>query len=155
MADVEKQDEAANFLNRLMSAEVQSSEAPFDAPFSSENRLFLSMNAFFQLMCQTYQLTLEAPKFRESFKDIRTLLSKNQTSELSTHWISSHLPIEQIERIMEVAKDVFEDEALAKEWLLAPNLATDNKHPINLLGSPEGYSRVFTLLKRIEYGNLA
>jgi putative toxin-antitoxin system antitoxin component (TIGR02293 family) len=75
-------------------------------------------------------------------------------NQLAAHWISSHLPNQQIQQISELAKDVFGDEAVAKEWLLEPNLATDNKPPIDLLGSVEGYARIHTLLKRIEYGVL-
>ena len=37
------------------------------------------------------------------------------TYELSARWISSHLPGDEIQNILKVAQDVFEDEVLAKE----------------------------------------
>ena len=74
---------------------------------------------------------------------------------LNAAWVEHKLPRAQIEAAMELALSVFEDRDIAKEWLNEPNLATDNKPPIALLGSDEGFSRVQTLLHRIEYGVLA
>lgn len=56
---------------------------------------------------------------------------------------------------MELASSIFGDRQVAKEWLSEPNLATDNKPPVALLGSDSGLLRVQTLLHRIEYGVLA
>jgi putative toxin-antitoxin system antitoxin component (TIGR02293 family) len=64
-------------------------------------------------------------------------------------------PTDQIESVMELAACVFEDQEVAKDWLNEPNLATDNKPPIALLGTKDGLLRVETLLHRIEYGVLA
>ncbi len=61
----------------------------------------------------------------------------------------------QLESILELAAGIFEDENAAKEWLNQPNLATDEKPPIALLGTEAGFLRVQTLLRRIEYGVLA
>jgi len=90
------------------------------------------------------------PPYAQAYSD-----QFSHQNQLSAHWISSHLPSQQIQQISELAKDVFGDEDVAQEWLLEPNLATDGEPPIDLLGSAEGYARVHTLLKRIEYGVLA
>jgi len=57
--------------------------------------------------------------------------------------------------IADFASTVFEDHQIAERWLHEPNLATDNRPPIELLNSAEGFSRVAVLLQRIEYGVLA
>jgi len=49
------------------------------------------------------------------------------------------------------ASDVFEDEAMATDWLKTPNRAL-NARPIDLLDSEVGAERVKRLLTRIEYG---
>jgi hypothetical protein len=64
-------------------------------------------------------------------------------------------PAEQVKAATSLATDVFEDPAVAEKWLNDPNLATDNLPPLVLLGTPEGFDRVKTLLQRIEYGVLA
>ena len=53
-----------------------------------------------------------------------------------------------------LANKVFGDPQTAKEWLLEPNLATDNRSPLSLLGTNDGFLRVQILLRRIEYGVL-
>jgi putative toxin-antitoxin system antitoxin component (TIGR02293 family) len=63
-------------------------------------------------------------------------------------------PSTQIESVMKLANDVFEDQNVASEWLKEPNIATDEKPPLSLLGTDEGFNRVATLLHRIEYGIL-
>jgi putative toxin-antitoxin system antitoxin component (TIGR02293 family) len=75
--------------------------------------------------------------------------------DLAASWLSMNLPTAQIESVMALAASIFEDRRMAREWLNRPNLATDNKPPIALLGSEEGFLRVTTLLRRIEYGILA
>ena len=132
MADIEGRADAAEFQHDQITALVEKS---FLKP-----RLGGFWESLFAGAPTSYQL----PLFHGSV-----------FTNISARWISTHLPTDQIEKINELAKEVFEDEAAAKEWLLEPNLATDNKPPIDLLGSPDGYARVFTLLKRIEYGNLA
>src|SRR5437763_410409 len=68
---------------------------------------------------------------------------------LERDWIVSHLPTDQIGRATSLAIEVFDDEEVAVAWLREPNLATDNKAPIALLGTTEGYERVRNLLLRI------
>jgi putative toxin-antitoxin system antitoxin component (TIGR02293 family) len=60
-----------------------------------------------------------------------------------------------MQSVLELAINVFENESVAREWLNQPNLATDERPPIALLGTEEGFLRVQTLLHRIEYGVLA
>lgn len=60
-----------------------------------------------------------------------------------------------VAEIQQFAAEVFEDEAIADRWLHEPNIATDNKSPIELVASEEGFSHVKMLLQRIEYGVLA
>lgn len=59
------------------------------------------------------------------------------------------------ESILELAVSIFENETVATEWLNQPNLATDEKPPIALLGTEDGFLRVETLLHRIDHGVLA
>jgi putative toxin-antitoxin system antitoxin component (TIGR02293 family) len=66
-----------------------------------------------------------------------------------------NLPRFQVESVLRLAVSVFENEEVAREWLNQPNFATDEKPPIALLGTEEGFLRVQTLLHRIEYGVLA
>ncbi len=87
---------------------------------------------------------------------MRKLASESETiDDLYSAWIAEKLPKVQIDAAMQLALSVFEDNKVAKDWLNEPNLATDNKPPIALLGTEEGFSRVQTLLHRIEYGVLA
>ncbi len=76
-------------------------------------------------------------------------------SDLSLAWVEQNLPKAQIQSVLELASNIFESESAAKEWLNQPNLATDEKPPIALLGTEEGFLRVQTLLHRIENGILA
>jgi putative toxin-antitoxin system antitoxin component (TIGR02293 family) len=66
-----------------------------------------------------------------------------------------HLPQTEIEIARELAADVFGDEDLGKNWLLEPNMATDDKPPLSLLGTSGGLERVKNLLLRLQYGVLA
>jgi putative toxin-antitoxin system antitoxin component (TIGR02293 family) len=59
------------------------------------------------------------------------------------------------EDISRLAERVFGNQQNAFKWLHQPNLATDNKAPIELLGTLEGFKRVENLLLRIDYGVLA
>jgi uncharacterized protein (DUF2384 family) len=69
--------------------------------------------------------------------------------------LASTVLTEQIEKAMELATSVFGDAQFAKEWLNEPKLATDEKPPIALLGTEEGFARVMIFLHRIEWGILA
>ena len=79
----------------------------------------------------------------------------NYPMPLMNAWIASHLPVEQIEEVTQLANVVFGDYTVATSWLREPNLATDNQSPISLLGTPNGFERVKNLLLRIQYGVLA
>jgi putative toxin-antitoxin system antitoxin component (TIGR02293 family) len=74
---------------------------------------------------------------------------------LITDWIASHLPADEIGEISALATEIFGDAPVATAWLREPNLAMDNKAPIALLGTQEGFNRVKNLLLRIQYGVLA
>jgi putative toxin-antitoxin system antitoxin component (TIGR02293 family) len=75
--------------------------------------------------------------------------------ELSRTWVEANLPEQEIAEIQQLASQIFEDPKAASEWLQTPNLATYNKPPVSLLGTPEGLALVENLLRRIETGNLA
>lgn len=89
----------------------------------------------------------------EPFTVIRRRSDDDQ-EQLTASWINENLPADDIETIRSLARDVFGDRVIASEWLQRPNLATDNRPPIALLGTQEGFHRVKTLLQRIEYGVL-
>ena|SRR5690349_7411974 len=74
---------------------------------------------------------------------------------LQALWVSRHLPKEQIEKARTLAGFVFDDAAVAESWLAEPNLALENKAPVELLGTAEGFGTVCNLLMRIEHGVLA
>jgi putative toxin-antitoxin system antitoxin component (TIGR02293 family) len=77
------------------------------------------------------------------------------TNELEESWINAHLPKTEIAEIKELSERVFDDKEVATAWLRQPNLATDDKPPIELLGTSDGFERVKNLLLRIQYGVLA
>lgn len=79
----------------------------------------------------------------------------NETTVLIGHWIEHHLPTAQIEQISALATAVIGDKGQATKWLSDPNLALDNRPPIDLIGEKDGYERVQSLLLRIEHGDLA
>lgn len=82
-------------------------------------------------------------------------LGATSSAPLEARWVEAHLPQSQIEEIRLLATRAFDDEDLATSWLTEPNLATDEKPPIALLGTPQGFDRVQNLLLRIQYGVLA
>ncbi len=59
------------------------------------------------------------------------------------------------ERIFEIATDAFDDELKAKKWLHEPNIRTGNRPPIQLVGTPEGFHAVETVLNQIKYAIFA
>jgi hypothetical protein len=79
----------------------------------------------------------------------------NATVALIQHWIKNHVPTTQIEEISILASAVIGDQDQAVKWLSEPNLAMDNRPPIDFIGEKDGYERVKNLLLRIEYGVLA
>ena len=74
---------------------------------------------------------------------------------LADTWVHGHLPKQQINDIRTLAEEALGDPATALSWLCEPNMATDDRPPIQLLGTPEGFDRVKNLLLRIQYGVLA
>jgi hypothetical protein len=77
------------------------------------------------------------------------------TQALVQHWIDKKVPVSQIDEINTLATEVLESADAALNWLQEPNVATDNKAPIEIIGEPFGLERVKSLLLRIEYGVLA
>ncbi len=67
----------------------------------------------------------------------------------------SELPAAEIKEISRLASAVIGDRSKVTQWLSEPNVATDNRAPIDLLGEKDGYERVKSLLLRIKYGVLA
>jgi Protein of unknown function (DUF2384) len=81
--------------------------------------------------------------------------TNKETVDLVSRWVKTHAPVNQIREIEALAEAVIGDKYKAHKWLSEPNLALDNKPPVDLLGTDEGYARVKTLLMRIETGILA
>ncbi|QDD64273.1 DUF2384 domain-containing protein [Herbaspirillum seropedicae] len=54
--------------------------------------------------------------------------------------------------IREQAADVFEDEALAAEWMRRANAALGGMTPLEVLDTQPGYDRVRDILSRIAFG---
>jgi putative toxin-antitoxin system antitoxin component (TIGR02293 family) len=50
------------------------------------------------------------------------------------------------------ATDVLEDEKLAAEWLMRPNVQLRGERPLDMLDTQTGFDRVRDLLMRLEYG---
>jgi uncharacterized protein (DUF2384 family) len=83
-------------------------------------------------------------------------LSENDAAfVLVQEWAKRHAPKAQIEEISTLASVVIGDRLMAVRWLSEPNLATDDRPPIDLIGEPDGFQRVKNLLLRAEFGVLA
>lgn len=54
--------------------------------------------------------------------------------------------------VFEQATDVFEDDALAAEWMQRPNGELGGLRPLEVLDSQPGYDRVRDLLMRVTFG---
>ena len=54
--------------------------------------------------------------------------------------------------VREQAADVFEDEALAAEWMRRPNATLGGMTPLEVLDTQPGYDRVRDILSRIAFG---
>ena len=74
---------------------------------------------------------------------------------LVQEWAKRHAPTDQIEEISTLASVVIGDPQRALRWLSEPNLAIDNRAPIDLIGEKDGCERVKNLLLRAEFGVLA
>ncbi len=59
---------------------------------------------------------------------------------------------ERFARILALAKDVFEDEDRAIEWLRRPQFGLGDRIPFDLIYTEAGTSEVESLLLRIEHG---
>lgn len=59
------------------------------------------------------------------------------------------------EKILEIAKDAFDNEQTAQEWLGEPNIQLGNRRPIEVLNTPEGFDAVKTILGQIKYAIFA
>jgi putative toxin-antitoxin system antitoxin component (TIGR02293 family) len=57
----------------------------------------------------------------------------------------------RLARIIALAKEVFESEATAKDWLNRPNRALGGTKPLELLDTDAGVEQVVDLLNRIDY----
>jgi len=72
--------------------------------------------------------------------------------ELAGVWTANNLPAEDIARILEIASEAFDDADRARRWLEEPNIQTGNKPPVSLIGTPEGFAAVESVLRQIQYG---
>jgi putative toxin-antitoxin system antitoxin component (TIGR02293 family) len=61
----------------------------------------------------------------------------------------------RLARIYSLAKDVFEADDAAREWLRRPQTGLGNRVPLELMTTEVGAREVEDLLGRIEYGVLA
>lgn len=104
------------------------------------------------------RVDLGAPNaiFTEEIISAEDFINKHTQAfkHLTESWVAMNTPLTQIQSAMALATDVFGDEKVAEEWLGEPNLATDEKPPLALLGTESGFERVRALLQRIEYGVL-
>ena len=62
------------------------------------------------------------------------------------------LPSENMARILVIASAAFDDEEKAGRWLQDPNIQTANIPPVSLIGTPEGFAVVESVLQQIQYG---
>ena len=61
----------------------------------------------------------------------------------------------RIARIFELAREVFEDDAAAREWLREPQMGLGDRTPLDLIRTEIGFREVEDLLGRMEYGVLS
>lgn len=100
------------------------------------------------LLSHVLWLEKQLEKARASAERAR---AKAKQAEATERGVSS----EKFIRIRDLADEVFGDNLVAMEWIDDKNLALDNRAPIELIGTEEGFERVKTLLLRIQYGVLA
>lgn len=81
--------------------------------------------------------------------------TRGRVSVLVHQWAERHAPTAEIEEISSLASAVIGDPQEAVRWMSEPNVATDNRPPLDLIGEPRGYQRVKNLLLRAEFGTLA
>jgi uncharacterized protein (DUF2384 family) len=61
-------------------------------------------------------------------------------------------PSKDIAKILVIATAAFDDEDKAGRWLREPNIQTGNAPPVSLVGTPEGFAVVESVLHQIQYG---
>jgi putative toxin-antitoxin system antitoxin component (TIGR02293 family) len=61
----------------------------------------------------------------------------------------------EAKRILAIATDAFDDEALARRWLSEPNIQLGNRRPIDVIGTAEGRRAVEIVLNQIKYAIFA
>ncbi|RVU33936.1 DUF2384 domain-containing protein [Hwanghaeella grinnelliae] len=57
-----------------------------------------------------------------------------------------------LKELYEKAKEVFQNESKAKEWIVSPALALSGQKPIDLVATEHGAEMVEDVLTRLEYG---
>jgi putative toxin-antitoxin system antitoxin component (TIGR02293 family) len=57
--------------------------------------------------------------------------------------------------IMELAVAVFSSDAVAKEWLHAPQMGLNQQKPVDLVQTAEGAELVKSLLTRMQFGTFS
>jgi putative toxin-antitoxin system antitoxin component (TIGR02293 family) len=80
----------------------------------------------------------------------RTLARHKKGEKILTQAPSDRLY--RLARVIALAKEVFESEATAKDWLNRPNRALGGTKPLELLDTDAGVEQVVDLLNRIDYG---
>ncbi|MBV9267756.1 MAG: DUF2384 domain-containing protein [Acidobacteriaceae bacterium] len=80
----------------------------------------------------------------------RTLQRKQHRQTTLTPAASDRLA--RVERIYQLASEVFADESTAAEWLKRPSRALDGRRPIELLDTDAGTQSIEQELRRIQHG---
>ena len=60
-------------------------------------------------------------------------------------------PQTTLEKIMVIATEAFDDKEKAERWMQQPNIQLGWRKPIDVIGYPEGYNAVETVLYQIQY----
>ncbi len=106
--------------------------------------------AFATLMQLSQQLELSLPELGKQL-DIseRTLHRRQQTKRLEP---LEQMKTEMVNRVFERATSVLGNQSNAKIWIKSELPVLDNKSPLELLTTIEGYETVKTMLGRIASG---
>ena len=115
-------------------------------PSTAQNKLTVSMRA---------PAGKELDLMRQDKTRSQENLFSGPSQSLFQKWMEAKVPTVQIGQITALASAVLDDREKAERWLTQPNIATDNRPPLELIGEQGGYERVKDLLFRIEYGALA
>ena len=65
---------------------------------------------------------------------------------------ANNLAAEDIARVLAIASAAFDDDERAVRWLQEPNIQTGKRPPVSLIGTPEGFATVESVLRQIQYG---